>query len=63
MKTRRILYISCVIRSTEIPLIEEQFEVIMSGCDDVPATSSHNRMITNLKSHLEADTKNCYACT
>ena len=40
-----------------MPLIDEQFEVIMSECDDFPASSSHNRMIANLKSHQEADTK------
>ena len=35
----------------------KQFEVIVSGCDDFPASSSHNRMIANLStSHKEADT-------
>ena len=45
-------------------LIDEQFEVFMSGCDDFPASSSHHRMIANLStSHEKADTKHCYACT
>ena len=30
-------------------LINEQFEVIVSGCDDFPASSSHNRLIANLR--------------
>ena len=35
----------------------KQFEVIVSGYDDFPASSSHNRMIANLStSHEDADT-------
>ena len=38
-------------------LINEQFEVIVSDCDDLPASPSHNSMIDNLStSHEEVDT-------
>ena len=44
--------------NTKAQLINEQFEVIVSGCDDFPVSSSHNRMIAYLStSHEKADTK------
>ena len=41
----------------EAQLINEQFEVIVSDCDDFPASSYYNSMIDNLStSHEEVDT-------